>query len=167
MGTYTAQISGTVVKIEELRNTGSKQGNSNGTDVLNLNIAVNHQIFNERTKKWDDNGVTFQRAVIWNWKAVKTAQNIQVGDPILVTGKLTTGLPYKDKDGNNRTPQSVLTVETIGFDFTLRDIEVDRSKKGGSKSKSTKTSKATESNNSQSEINDLDDDFLDDDFNDI
>lgn len=153
-------VSGRITSIEEKRVVGKDK-----TSVIDFSVAVNHFKYNKANGEYEQAGTTFQRMNAWGWTADKIESTLAVGDPVIVHGEVKTDVKYTDKDGEKRTPSSVLTADLIGLDFTMRDITVDRTKKNNNAGSSNNSAKKAKPKN-EPEVTDLDDDlgFGDDDM---
>lgn len=92
-------ISGRITNSLELKSTQS------GTSVCSFTVAVDRPAVKDKTD--------FIDCVAWRHKAEFVSKYFQKGDPIEVTGCLTTR-NYEDKNGNKRKAVEVVC-EQIGF----------------------------------------------------
>jgi single-strand DNA-binding protein len=72
-----------------------------GHDVASLRIASTSRRFDRDSRRWVDSGQLFLGVSCWRELAANAAASLRKGDPVVVSGKLTTRT--YEKDGQNRT----------------------------------------------------------------
>ena len=97
---------GRATKDPELRYTPG-----NGNAVTTLNLAVDN--YNSKT---GEKGADFISVVIWGKSAENTAQYVQKGDQVAISGKISTR-SYEAKDGTKRYVTEVVADAFNGVQF--------------------------------------------------
>lgn len=101
-------IVGNISKAPELRFTPS------GAPVVNFNVAETPRRYDATQQKYVDSGPTnYWRCTAWNQRAENIANSLNVGDQVLMTGKLKTE-EYINKEGIKVTSTNNFDVEEIG-----------------------------------------------------
>lgn len=161
---FTATIVGNISQKRELRRVGRDK-----TPVIDFSVAIQHRK-QDGKGGWKDGTVTFQRVTVWRKLAENFDEAFEVGDRIIVTGDITTGEDFKNRDGDEITPDPVLNARTIGADIQFGNVEIEHKKKSKSKSSSSRdedgASKRTKKSRKPEPEDDVDDsiDGDDDDF---
>jgi single-strand DNA-binding protein len=91
----TVTVVGNLVDDPKLRTTES------GLDVAGFRIASTARRFDAQTGRHVDAGSLFLSVTCWRSLAGNVAQSLRKGDPVLVTGKLSTRT--FEKDGQSRS----------------------------------------------------------------
>lgn len=160
---FHATIIGRIIRIDDVRQVGS-----NKDSVLDMAVAIDHP--RKEGDKWVREESTIQNVTLWRSLADHASNSLRVGDRVIVTGKLTTGKDYENKNGDMITPHPVLTAEGIGPDLFFNDVEVlgRREKDDEKPTKKTTAKKRTAKKAPKVEDDDIfDDNDSDDDFFDL
>jgi single-strand DNA-binding protein len=72
-----------------------------GQDVASFRIASTSRRFDKDSQRWIDSGQLFLGVSCWRALAGNATASLRKGDPVVVTGKLTTRT--YEKDGQTRT----------------------------------------------------------------
>jgi single-strand DNA-binding protein len=72
-----------------------------GREVANFRIASTSRRWDRDTEQYVDSGQLFLSVSCWRALASNVSQSLRKGDPVVVTGKLTTR--SYEKDGQNRS----------------------------------------------------------------
>ena len=72
-----------------------------GQDVANFRIASTSRRYDRDSGGWVDSGQLFLGVSCWRELAANAASSLRKGDPVVVSGKLTTRT--YEKDGQNRS----------------------------------------------------------------
>jgi single-strand DNA-binding protein len=81
-----------------------------GQDVAGFRIASTSRRFDKATGRWVDGGQLFLSVSCWRELSANVSVSLRKGDPVIVSGKLTTRT--YEKDGQNR---SVCELEALAI----------------------------------------------------
>ena len=121
----TVTLVGNVTDDPELRFTPS------GRPVANFTVAVNRR-FKNNDGQWEDRLDGFFRCNVWGDMAENTAESLQKGTRILVTGRLQQR-SWEDGDGNRRSAIEV-QVDEVGpsLKWSTASVQKSQRSRGGS-----------------------------------
>src|SRR4051812_32585656 len=121
----TVTLVGNVTDDPELRFTPS------GRPVANFTVAVNRR-FKNNDGQWEDRLDGFFRCNVWGDMAENTAETLQKGTRILVTGRLQQR-SWEDGDGNRRSAIEV-QVDEVGpsLKWSTATVQKSQRSRGGS-----------------------------------
>lgn len=158
---FNATIIGRIIRIDDVRQVGK-----NKDSVLDMAVAIDHP--RKEGDNWVREESTIQNVTVWRSLADHTANSLKVGDRVIVTGKLTTGKDYENKDGDMVTPRPVLTADAIGPDLLFNDVEVlgRRERNDDEEEKTSKKKPAAKKRTAKKAPKVADDDIFDDDDSD-
>lgn len=124
---YDVTVAGNITYIGEKRVVGKDK-----QSVIDFSVAVNHPRRNANGE-WDRNNstTTFQRCTAWGTLAENLEASLSVGNHVLITGTLSTGDDYTNKDGETVTPDPNLRVKEIGASLRFNTVEPAQRAKGG------------------------------------
>jgi single-strand DNA-binding protein len=121
-GTYLTVIGTLITNVNRRRLT-------DGTTVVNFRVASNERRFDRASGTWTDGDTLYVSVTCWRQLAENVHRTFNVGDPIIVQGRLYTR-NYEDKEGRR---QSVTELEglAVGPDLTRASAVVTRLRRDG------------------------------------
>src|SRR3954453_9110558 len=122
-GTYLTVVGTLITNVNRRRLT-------DGTTVANFRVASNERRFDRANGTWTDGDTLYVSVTCWRQLAENVHRTFNVGDPIIVQGRLYTR-NYDDKEGRR---QSVTELEgfAVGPDLTRASAVVTRLRRDGS-----------------------------------
>ena len=110
-------LTGNLTADPELRYVGK------GTPVCTFTVAVNHREKNRDTGAWEDGEASFYRVTCWRDLAENTAESLQKGQQVIVTGTLRLRR-WETDDGRQGTTAEV-TADTVGASLQWNIARID------------------------------------------
>ena len=101
-------IAGNVCDDPKMRFTRS------GHPVTNLRVASTSRRYDQRTGEWVDNPTLFMSVTCWRGLAENVAESVRKGDPVVVTGRLTS---HTYEVGEQLRYAQVLEATSLGHDL--------------------------------------------------
>jgi single-strand DNA-binding protein len=109
MNETTVTVVGNVVDNPRMRRTDK------GTDVASFRVGSTARWFDRETGQWVDGAKLFVAVSCWRQLAVNVVDSVRRGDPILVSGRLSTR--EYEKDGQKRSSFE-LEANAVGHDMS-------------------------------------------------
>ena len=116
-------VVGNLVADPELRFTSS------GQPVATFRVASTPRIMDRQTNEWKDGDSLFLTCNVWRQAAENTAESLQRGMRVIVTGRLKQR-SYETKEGEKRTVFEV-EVDDVGPSLRNASAKVNRASRGG------------------------------------
>ena len=116
-------VVGNLVADPELRFTSS------GQPVATFRVASTPRIMDRQTNEWKDGDSLFLTCNVWRQAAENTAESLQRGMRVIVTGRLKQR-SYETKEGEKRTVYEV-EVDEVGPSLRNASAKVNRASRGG------------------------------------
>ena len=116
-------VVGNLVADPELRFTPS------GQPVATFRVASTPRIRDNATNEWKDGDSLFLTCNVWRQAAENTAESLQRGMRVIVTGRLKQR-SYETKEGEKRTVYEV-EVDEVGPSLRNASAKVNRASRGG------------------------------------
>lgn len=85
-----------------------------GHPVTNLRVASTSRRFDQKTGEWADNPTLFMSITCWRGLAENVAESVHKGDPVVVTGRLTS---HTYEVGEQLRYAQVLEATSLGHDL--------------------------------------------------
>jgi single-strand DNA-binding protein len=122
-GDTTITVVGNLTDDPELRFTPS------GAAVANFTVASTPRFLDKTTNEWKDGDALFLRCSVWRQAAENTAESLQRGARVIVTGRLRQR-SYETKEGEKRTVYEV-EVDEIGPSLRYATAKVNKVQRSG------------------------------------
>src|ERR1700760_521748 len=116
-------VVGNLVADPELRFTPS------GQPVATFRVASTPRVMDRQTNEWKDGDSLFLTCNVWRQAAENTAESLQRGMRVIVTGRLKQR-NYETKEGEKRTVYEV-EVDDVGPSLRNASAKVNRASRGG------------------------------------
>lgn len=99
-----------------------------GASVTTFRVASTARRFDRETQRWSDGDSVFLRVSCWRQLADNAARSLAKGDPVVVTGRLSTR--SYEVDGGSRASYE-LDATAVGFDLNRGTADFHRAARGG------------------------------------
>lgn len=116
-------LSGNLTRDPELRFTPG------GKAVASAGLAVNENVKNEETGKWEPTEPEFFDITVWGDQAERFSELVK-GDRIVATGQFRDET-YTSKQSGERVTKTTFTARDIGPSMLWTDVDIKRVKRGG------------------------------------
>ncbi|HEY4557022.1 MAG TPA: single-stranded DNA-binding protein [Enteractinococcus sp.] len=89
-----------------------------GTVIVEFRLAATERFFNRQTQEWEDGNTSWYTVSAFRRLAENIFRSFTVGDPVIVTGKLSIK-QWTSKDETKRGTTPEITADSAGHDLLL------------------------------------------------
>jgi len=89
-----------------------------GTVIVEFRLAATERFFNRQTQEWEDGNTSWYTVSAFRRLAENIFRSLTVGDPVIVTGKLSIK-QWTSKDETKRGTTPEITADSAGHDLLL------------------------------------------------
>lgn len=101
-----------------------------GAAVADFTVAVTPRKFDQQTKEWKDGITAFWDCSVWREQAENTAESLQKGMRVIVSGVVKTD-EWEDKNGGGRRTKQVIDVDEVGPSLKYANAKVQQNPRSG------------------------------------